>query len=80
MKCTGGLGGEMKFFVKRDKSKALCENCGLVSTTFDYRDVPFEVGQAVACGILVAECEVGHEAVAIPAQSGLAIRERAAQL
>ena len=69
----------MKFFVKGDKSKALCEKCGLVSTTFDYRDVPFEDGRGVSRGTLVAECDVCHKVVAIPAQSALRICE-AAQL
>ena len=69
----------MKFFVKGDKSKALCEKCGLVSTTFDYRDVPFSDGSGVASDILVAECDVCHRVVAIPAQSALRICE-AAQL
>lgn len=64
----------MKLFIKGDKSKALCEKCGLVSTTFDYRDVPFSDGSGVASDILVAECDVCHRVVAIPAQSTPAIR------
>jgi hypothetical protein len=64
----------MKLFVKGDKSKALCEKCGLVPTTFDYRNVPFSDGSGVARDILVAECDACGQVVEIPAQSTPAIR------
>jgi hypothetical protein len=64
----------MKLFVMGDKSKALCEKCGPVSTTFNYRDVPFSDGSGEAKDILVAECDACHRVVAIPAQSTPAIR------
>ncbi|HBF31538.1 hypothetical protein [Rhizobium sp.] len=65
----------MKFWYAGDKSKALCETCGkLVSTTFNYHDVPFESGGGVAKQIMAATCDECQTVVAIPPQSTPAIR------
>lgn len=58
-----------------EKSKALCEDCGdIVSTTFAYRDVPFDDGSGVANDILAAVCDKCDRVVALPAQSVPAVR------
>lgn len=65
----------MKLYQPGDTSKAVCPHCGkLVSTTFTYRDVPFEDGPGVVRGILVAVCDECRNVIAIPAQSTPAIR------
>jgi len=65
----------MRFFRKGDKSKAVCEDCAeLVSTTFDYRTVPFSDGKGEAKDILVAVCDQCDRVVATPPQSTPAIR------
>jgi len=56
-----------------EKGRALCETCGLVSTTFDYRDVPFQDGSGTVQDILVAVCDTCGMVVAIPPQSTPAI-------
>ena len=41
----------MKLYRKGEKGEAVCEECAkLVSTTFDYRDVPFEDGLGTVKG------------------------------
>lgn len=65
----------MKFYEAGEKSKAICAHCKtLVTTTFQYRDVPFDDGEGVVKDILVAVCDVCNAVVAIPAQSTPAIR------
>ncbi|GEO38570.1 hypothetical protein SAE02_27180 [Skermanella aerolata] len=71
----------MKIYHEADKSRAMCENDGLVTTTFAYRDVPFRDGSGIVKDILVAVCDKCGDVVAIPPQSSLAIkatREKAA--
>lgn len=65
----------MKLWFRGDKSRALCENCeGLVSTTFDYHDVPFSDGIGLAKNIIAATCDTCGTIVSIPPQSTPAIR------
>jgi len=64
----------MKIYHEADKSRAMCENDGLVTTTFAYRDVPFRDGSGIVKDILVAVCDKCGDVVAIPPQSSLAIR------
>jgi hypothetical protein len=65
----------MKLYQPGDTSKAICPHCGkLVSTTFAYREVPFEDGSGVVKGILAAVCNECQTVIAIPAQSTPAIR------
>lgn len=65
----------MKLYRKGEKGQAVCEDCAkLVSTTFDYRDVPFEDGVGEAKGILAAVCDECDRVVATPPQSTPAIR------
>jgi hypothetical protein len=64
----------MKIYHEADKSRAMCENDGLVTTTFAYRDVPFRDGSGIVKDILVAVCDICGDVVAIPPQSSLAIR------
>ncbi|KRA65264.1 hypothetical protein [Rhizobium sp. Root651] len=65
----------MKLYQPGDTSRAICPHCGkLVSTTFAYRDVPFEGGSGVVKGILAAVCDECQNVIAIPAQSTPAIR------
>jgi hypothetical protein len=64
-----------KFYALGDKSHAICPHCSrLVSTTFSYRDVPFDDGSGTVKGILAAVCDNCHSVVAVPAQSTPAIR------
>jgi len=65
----------MKLYQPGDTSKAICPHCGkLVSTTFAYRDVPFDDGNGVAKGILAAVCDECQAVISIPAQSTPALR------
>ena len=62
-------------YAQGDKSRAICPHCAkLVSTTFGYRDVPFDDGKGKAKHILVAVCDLCSEVAAVPAQSTPAIR------
>lgn len=56
----------MAFFKENDKSRAICEHCGLVSTTFLHRLVT--VGQAGAIHVLAGVCDNCTRVVSIPAQ------------
>jgi len=64
----------MKLYLEGQKSKAMCETDGVVSTTFRYRDVPFSEGPGVAKGILAGVCDQCCRVVSIPAQSTPAVR------
>jgi hypothetical protein len=64
----------MRLYVEGEKSKAICDRDGLVSTTFSYQDVPFEDGSGVVPSILVAVCDGCGEVVATPPQSTPAIK------
>ena len=61
-----------------DQSRALCPHCAiLVSTTYAYRDVPFDDGNGKGKGkhILVVVCDLGREVATVPAQSRQAIKQ-----
>lgn len=65
----------MKVYKAGEKSKAICEDCGaLVSTTFAYRDVPFDDGSGVVKDVLAAVCDECDRVVALPAQSAPAVQ------
>tara|TARA_B100000949_G_scaffold225663_2_gene230139 strand:+ start:700 stop:1317 length:618 start_codon:yes stop_codon:yes gene_type:complete len=65
----------MKLYAAGEKSKAICEDCGaLVSTTFVYRDVPFDDGHGVVKDVLASVCDQCDRVVALPAQSTPAVR------
>ncbi|HYI71205.1 MAG TPA: hypothetical protein VEX87_15730 [Skermanella sp.] len=73
----------MKIYLEADKGRAMCENDGLVTTTFTIRDVSFRDGSGLVSNILVAVCDDCGEVVAIPPQSSLEIKaalEKAAVL
>lgn len=66
----------MKIWYAGDRSKALCEKCRkVVTTTFNYHNVPLESGSGVAKQIMAATCDECGTVVAIPPQSTPAIRE-----
>ncbi len=65
-----------KRYAEGDQSRALCPHFAkLVSTTFGYRDVPFDDGKGKAKHILVAVCDLCREVAAVPAQSTQAIKQ-----
>jgi hypothetical protein len=65
-----------KLFTPGDKSRAICPHCAkLVTTTFSYRDVPFDDNAGTAQNILAAVCDECNKVVAIPAQSTPAIKK-----
>lgn len=65
--------GELK---SGDKSKALCHNCKyLVSTTFQFRNVPFSDTGEIAKNILAGVCDECDSVVSIPYQSTPDIKE-----
>lgn len=58
-----------------ETSKAICDHCkSLVTTTFVYRDVPFDDGTGLVKDILCAVCDRCDGVVAVPPQSTPAIR------
>ena len=57
----------MAFLQENDKSRAVCEYCGLVSTTFLHRLVT--MGNAGAIHVLAGVCDNCARVVSIPAQS-----------
>jgi hypothetical protein len=64
-----------KLYSPGDNGRAICPHCEkLVSTTFVYRDVPFDDGTGQVKGILTAVCDVCDNVAAVPAQSTPAIR------
>lgn len=65
----------MKVYKAGEKSKAVCEDCcALVSTTFAYRDVPFDDGKGEVKDVLASVCDQCERVVALPAQSTPAVR------
>lgn len=65
----------MRVYKAGEKSRAICDDCGsLVSTTFAYRDVPFDDGKGMVKGVLASVCDECDRVVALPAQSTPAIR------
>ncbi|GGC24745.1 hypothetical protein GCM10011363_46490 [Marivita lacus] len=65
----------MKVYKAGEKSKAVCQDCrALVSTTFAYRDVPFDDGTGVVKDVLASVCDQCERVVALPAQSTPAVQ------
>lgn len=58
-----------KVYALGEKSKAVCEKCGLVETTFLKKDVPVDDSKVVVQNLLVAVCDQCNEVVGIPMQS-----------
>ncbi|MCP1693149.1 hypothetical protein J2T26_003024 [Citrobacter farmeri] len=65
----------MKFYKKGDKSKAICSHCGLVSTTFDYRDLIVAESNVKVSNVLAAVCDTCGKTVSTPAQSTSEIKK-----
>lgn len=65
----------MKVYFPGDKSKAICPGCGLVETTFQYRDVRLAQSGRTVKNILVGVCDGCGATVSTPAQSTPAIRQ-----
>ncbi|HTV87355.1 MAG TPA: hypothetical protein VME63_18315 [Dyella sp.] len=63
----------MKVYQLGEKGSALCHRDGRVTTTFEYRDLPFSDGNGLAKDILVGVCDICGDAIVIPAQSTPAI-------
>jgi len=64
-----------KLYAPGDSGQAICPHCEKrVTTTYAYRDVPFDDGSGVVKGILAAVCDTCDRVAAIPAQSTPAIR------
>ncbi|CAA7617203.1 conserved hypothetical protein [Magnetospirillum sp. LM-5] len=57
-----------------ESGRAICDQCGIVSTTYQYRDVPFSDGRGLVKDILVGVCNCCGAVVAIPPQSTPAIK------
>lgn len=65
----------MKVYKAGEKSKAICNDCAsLVSTTFTYRDVPFDDGKGLVKDVMASVCDQCDRVVALPAQSTPAVR------
>lgn len=64
----------MKIYFSGDKSKAICPCCGLVDTTFKYRDVFLTETKKTVEKILVGVCDKCNQTVSTPAQSTPAIK------
>lgn len=56
------------YFSVGDRSQAICADCGLVSTTFKYREVILDEYRLIK-NVLVAVCDGCDKTVAIPNQS-----------
>lgn len=59
----------MKRYIQGDKSKAICQDCGLVDTTFDYRNLEIKESGKFVKNILVSLCDRCGSTVSTPAQS-----------
>lgn len=57
-----------------DTIRAICDQDGLVSATFGYRDVPLSDGSGHVPHLLVACCDRCGRVVGIPAQAAAAIK------
>lgn len=58
-----------------DKSKGICETCGLVETTFKFRDTPFRNFNRQVKHVLVGCCDTCDVMISIPQQSVKQISE-----
>lgn len=64
----------MKLLFRGDTGKAVCEHCGRVTVTYQYRDVPLSHSHKVVKNILAGVCDRCGSVAAIPAQSTPAIK------
>jgi len=59
----------MKIVKEGDKSKAVCQFCGLVAITYNLRDVPFSDNNGIVRNILAGVCDKCGNVASIPRQS-----------
>lgn len=64
----------MRFVKEGEKGKAICNSCGLTTTTYLLRDVDFSDKSGTVKGILAGVCDVCNEVIVIPAQSTAKIK------
>jgi hypothetical protein len=64
-----------KFWRAGDRSRAICEDCGLVETRFEYRTYPLQTPRVDVPGVLVAVCSACDRTVAVPYQSSPRLNE-----
>jgi hypothetical protein len=64
----------MKILSTGDKGKGICHKCGLVETTFRYRDVLLKKSKKIIPNILVGVCDNCGDTISTPAQSTEAIK------
>jgi hypothetical protein len=64
-----------KFWRAGDRSRAICEQCGLVETRFEYRTYPLEKPRVDVPDVLVAVCSTCDRIVAVPYQSSPRLNE-----
>lgn len=60
---------------ENDKSKAVCNDCGFVDTTFKYRSLPLLDAKKGISGLLVGVCDVCNQTVSIPSCATPRIRQ-----
>ncbi|MBJ6727177.1 hypothetical protein [Geomesophilobacter sediminis] len=58
----------MKIVKEGDKSKAVCDTCGLTSVTYRLRDVPFTDDVGIVKNILAGVCDQCGHVVSVPRQ------------
>jgi hypothetical protein len=64
-----------KFWRAGDRSRGICEKCGLVETRFEYRTFPLENPRVDVPDVLVAACSGCNGIVAVPFQSSPKLNE-----
>lgn len=64
----------MRFVKEGEKSKAICDSCGLTEITYLLRNVDFNDKSGVVKDILVGVCGKCEEIISIPAQSTAQIK------
>lgn len=64
-----------KFWRAGDRSRAICEQCGVVETRFEYRTVALEKPRVDVPDVLVAVCTVCDQIAAVPYQSSPRLNE-----
>lgn len=64
-----------KFWQAGDRSRAICEQCGVVETRFEYRTVSLEKPRVDVPDVLVAVCTVCDQIAAVPYQSSPRLNE-----
>jgi hypothetical protein len=59
----------MRFVKEGEKSKAVCDNCGLTTITYALRDLDFSDKSGTVKDVLAGVCDTCNEVIVIPAQS-----------